>query len=218
MVNQCSNHCFKPFDCDIFTWFTLQRNSKIATAYNSAKHVRSASSQQPTRIHSPCELFFTNFLTTQKCLVETTMTDASVSENKHAPTCCSSRKIYSHSMCDFSISRHSSKVWRIASNQLHRRPNPSSNRRIKEKTKLGATHHYVKDVTSLMLRRPIQAFLRSRATSPLNTRQPALSTNSCLTHFPLQIALFTHSRSSEYLSTLLGTRGPIATNKPAVRL
>ena len=164
------------------------------------------------------KLFFTNFLTTQKCLVETTMTDASVSENKHAPTRCSSRKIYSHSMCDFSISRHSSKVWRIASNQLHRRPNTSSNRRIKEKTKLGATHHYVKDVTSLMLRRPIQAFLRSRATSPLNTRQPALSTNSCSTHFPLQIALFTHSRSSEYLSTLLGTRGPIATNKPAVRL
>lgn len=51
------------------------------------------------------------------------------------------------------------------------------NRRI-QRIKIQRTYHYVKDATSLMLRRPIQAFLHSRATSPLNTRQPALCTNS----------------------------------------
>lgn len=41
------------------------------------------------------------------------------------------------------------------------------------------THHYVKDATSLVLRRPTRAFLHSRATdSPVNSRQLALSTNS----------------------------------------
>lgn len=47
-----------------------------------------------------------------------------------------------------------------------------------KRIKIQRTYHYVKDATSLMLRRPIQAFLHSRATSPLNTRQPALCTNS----------------------------------------
>lgn len=43
---------------------------------------------------------------------------------------------------------------------------------------LERTHHYVKDATSLVLRRPTRAFLHSRATSPVNSRQLALSTNS----------------------------------------
>lgn len=53
--------------------------------------------------------------------------------------------------------------------------NPTRN---SERGYLERTHHYVKDATSLVLRRPTRAFLHSRATSPMDSRQLALSTNS----------------------------------------
>lgn len=60
----------------------------------------------------------------------------------------------------------------------HRPESTNSSQRIQR------THHYVKDATFLMLRRPTQAFLSSRATSQLNGRLPALCTNSYYMHFP----------------------------------